>query len=760
MPNPFGTDETPAKFSSFDIFTKIRTLQHMTQIIMKQPEKLRERMTELKEADHDHTSWRIEPYGWDRHDRTYFVLDDNRIYRLTDAPPPPPPAPKPKKNSKKARAAARASKRRRLSAALESAAEDGGDEASENGYEPVEEIDDGLGGMKWECIAVNLDQVRDFLATIQKTKDPNEKVLRDQVQEHLVPILEAQEEKRKRREKEREKELLNLAKMANAKRSSRIANKVEHQRQEEIAQEEERKRSEEVAAARKAEQQRRKLERERESRMMSRENRLKDREARRLQHEEELAQLSEDSKNMSSGTGRVSERKLQADIERSKQALKELEEEEDDWVFDCICGLHGQVDDGQHSVACERCNVWQHSKCLGISESDAERDDFHFICESCHRRQEEKERLGARKPVIKIKVNRPGSSSSASAPQQPTSTTGTPNGPTSSTRMVVEIDSKPPATNATETPKPHAHSSPISVVTNGLKDAPSVLAPPRPEFNPSIPIKTDGAASQESLPSGGELRRASLNGQNPFSSPHPGLSPPNQSPNKSRAYGTIYDQPSPVPNKIQTAQGQSAGTSNGVPRKISTTPILPPTFARPPSSNSNSKPIPAVSPSKAQAHSEPMAKAAVPSSASSPPTVPAVPPTPTTTHPGQQSQATPSSTLATTPRLTPIHGGGAQGDLQSPTLPPQSGGLSPIKHSPPARKDTAMSGVFPSSSPTPPILPPIAALSPSPRQQNLTPPVKHDSFSQESSLAQQDQQAPTVGGPNGANEASVNGGSA
>lgn len=23
MPNPFGTDETPAKFSSFDIFTKV-----------------------------------------------------------------------------------------------------------------------------------------------------------------------------------------------------------------------------------------------------------------------------------------------------------------------------------------------------------------------------------------------------------------------------------------------------------------------------------------------------------------------------------------------------------------------------------------------------------------------------------------------------------------------------------------------------------------------------------------------------------------
>lgn len=46
-------------------------------------------------------------------------------------------------------------------------------------------------------------------------------------------------------------------------------------------------------------------------------------------------------------------------------------------------------DDGTHSIACEKCNVWQHSKCHGITEKRAERDDFHFICKRCKRKEEE-----------------------------------------------------------------------------------------------------------------------------------------------------------------------------------------------------------------------------------------------------------------------------------------------------------------------------------------------------------------------------------
>lgn len=72
--NPFGSEETPAKFVDFDVFTKvhsmpgrivgkplttlqsqIRVLQLMTQLIMMNPERLRERTDEQKDADQ--TSW-------------------------------------------------------------------------------------------------------------------------------------------------------------------------------------------------------------------------------------------------------------------------------------------------------------------------------------------------------------------------------------------------------------------------------------------------------------------------------------------------------------------------------------------------------------------------------------------------------------------------------------------------------------------------------------------------------------------------------
>lgn len=64
-------------------------------------------------------------------------------------------------------------------------------------------------------------------------------------------------------------------------------------------------------------------------------------------------------------------------------------------------------DDGSHSVACEKCSVWQHSACLGISKAEAEKEDFHFVCQDCQRRAED-----AKKPKIPTLKFHLGSSSS------------------------------------------------------------------------------------------------------------------------------------------------------------------------------------------------------------------------------------------------------------------------------------------------------------------------------------------------------------
>jgi hypothetical protein len=73
--------------------------------------------------------------------------------------------------------------------------------------------------------------------------------------------------------------------------------------------------------------------------------------------------------------------------------------------------LTTQQDDGAHSVACEKCNVWQHSKCLGITKAEAEKDDFHFVCKDCKQRIED-----AKKPKISLKF-RTGLSSSPTQPK-------------------------------------------------------------------------------------------------------------------------------------------------------------------------------------------------------------------------------------------------------------------------------------------------------------------------------------------------------
>lgn len=395
---------------------------------------------------------RIEPYGWDSEDRTYFVLDDNRVYRLTEVPPAPPTIKKKKKNTKTFGAGRRSSKRRKVNVEPEDEPDTTMEVQEDDASEPME---DGLGGMKWECLAVTLDEVRQLLEGFRKTRDENEKILRRQLEDHLLPILEKQEESRRRKVQQRERELLSLAKMANAKRSSRLANKVEQQKQDEQAQDELRRSRQVEEAERREGKARIKREQERDFRMASRGHRLKEREARRIQHEEELAQLSEDSRRLDDGSGRSSERRLQAEIEKNKQALKDIEDEDEDWIFDCSCGLYGQIDDGTHSVACEDCNVWQHSGCLGISEAAAERSDFHFICGDCQKRK--REALNRQKTTITLKINRPSSSHAqqSHAIEQPPASHGT-------SKMVVELPSKTyRATTVGEQEPPAASTKPI-----------------------------------------------------------------------------------------------------------------------------------------------------------------------------------------------------------------------------------------------------------------------------------------------------------
>ncbi|GES60895.1 PHD finger domain protein [Aspergillus terreus] len=405
IPNPFGYDEVPNKFADFDVFLKLRVLHQLSLWTFWNPDRIRDKMPEQRETDQ--TQWRIEEVGYDRDGRYYYILDDNRLYRRTDPPiPPPKPAPKSKSRRKSARAM-RAAKRRKVEESSDEEERHANGDVAEN--EPLEE-------MTWECIAVTLDDYKQFLEKIRKTKDPDEKVLRDRIEEQVLPIIEKEEEAQERERVKREKELFNMQLLAGAKRSSRLAGKAEKERQEREAAEAAKKHEAELIAARKEEEKQKKMETERQVRVMTREHRIKERERKRQEHELELERIEEEQKKRERGESRISERQLQAEMEKQRKNLEDLSQEEE-WIFDCSgCGVHGEnLDDGSHSVACEKCNVWQHSKCLGIAQDEAERDDFHFICQDCKRREEEAKR--PKLPPLKFKLGSSPSSASAHSPQ-------------------------------------------------------------------------------------------------------------------------------------------------------------------------------------------------------------------------------------------------------------------------------------------------------------------------------------------------------
>ena len=270
------------------------------------------------------------------------MLDDNRLYRRTDPPPPAVPAPKPKAKSKKGKAAARASKRRKTQEAMDQDqdAGEGSDAADDVGSKPIEQ-DDGFGGRKWECIAVSLTEYQDFLDSIRKSRDPDEKLLHRRITEDVLPVIEKAEESLLRKKQKQERELMNIQKLATAKRSSRLEAKQERERQEQEAAEAERKRRSDLLAAKQDQENQKRMEEARESRMKTREQRIKEREYKRILHEEELANLSEENKKVESGEARLSERHLKTEMEKKKKELAALAEE-DEWSFDCSkCGVHG-----------------------------------------------------------------------------------------------------------------------------------------------------------------------------------------------------------------------------------------------------------------------------------------------------------------------------------------------------------------------------------------------------------------------------------
>jgi hypothetical protein len=266
-----------------------------------------------------------------------FVLDDNRLYRRTDPPPPPEPTRvKAKPKSKKSRGT-RTSKRQKLSPEPEEPAED----VTMADQQPEEAVDDGLGGSKWECVCVTLEDYQEYLAGIRKSRDPNEKILYKRLEQEVMPIMLNLAETQAKKQARKMRELENMQKLAMAKRSSRISSRLEKQKEQDEIEAAERRRQAELAMATAEQEKLKQLEDAHDTRRMTREQRIRERETAKILKEEELRKLKDNEQKLNTNAARLSERHLKAMMKQHERDLKRLNEEED-WFFDCEkCGTYG-----------------------------------------------------------------------------------------------------------------------------------------------------------------------------------------------------------------------------------------------------------------------------------------------------------------------------------------------------------------------------------------------------------------------------------
>lgn len=192
----------------------------------------------------------MEPLGWDGEGRVYYVLDDNRLYRRTD---PPMPAKSSNSHAKKSSGTSNKKKRKTLTGAkideVETNNDSNRDQAQNHDYD----------GMKWECVAITSDDYSTFMQSIRRSRGQEEKALHLRLVKQVMPVIERRAEEQRRKVIRRQKELENMEKLATAKRSSRIAGKMEKKKQQDEAEEAERKRAADLANAKKEERRLREL---------------------------------------------------------------------------------------------------------------------------------------------------------------------------------------------------------------------------------------------------------------------------------------------------------------------------------------------------------------------------------------------------------------------------------------------------------------------------------------------------------------------
>lgn len=316
--------------------------------------------------------------------------------------------------------------------------------------------------------------------------------------------------------------------------------------------------------------------------------------------------------------------------------------------------------------------MWQHSKCLGIAQDEAEKDDFHLVCADCKRREEEAKR--PKIPPLKFRI---GSSAS----------------PSTSASAVPPKKEEQPTPSAKKVPYDAIHEAAHSATT-GHPMAPQPL------------LHSNGFQHTLHPPVSPDRRQPPLNGTSSFnsfvapSSPSKGSIGPGSSPPTFLPKPVLNQYPQhPVQDSSSALQGIISGTS--FPQR--------PSSSHSTQSHAVPSPIqnrPSMSPTQGNRDVGPLA--GFPASTMSNGSVPSTPYGQHQTAPPQYSGMPPlSSSFDRRTSFSSVH------DSFAHTPPPPGSqsmvmsGLSPTKNSPRPMTSGSVAGAS--------ILPPIHRLEPSPK---------------------------------------------
>ncbi|KAI8809313.1 hypothetical protein BJ742DRAFT_805832 [Cladochytrium replicatum] len=334
------------EYSDLDIRSKILILHYLSEWQWAHPERLRE----TKEDENEVVHWRVEPIGHDSKRNSYWLFDDNRLYKasgdiLSEAPPNNPPT----KRGNKAK-----SRRRTV----------------DDFTEP-----------SWSLVARTSDDWQIFPQQFQNSRNAQERQLYTFLVDQVLPkVLDDIQEKEKERMLQ---EMVN-----NRKRSSRLMKDLTamedpqatgvHYNTRYSAR---RVASDPPRKPETVEEKKKRVEDERRRRLEERGKKFRERDDRDFDSAIlEFAEVSADMDTPPPNTRRSATKQRKSNGDYGAEEV---------WYFDCICGVNGyNIDDHSVLIECERCNVWQHMSCvehasgLGVNEDGS--TSTPFLCQRCN----------------------------------------------------------------------------------------------------------------------------------------------------------------------------------------------------------------------------------------------------------------------------------------------------------------------------------------------------------------------------------------